>query len=144
MKKSKRIKPVVDLAHHHERDAAKILGQALTEVNRHEQQLVQLKQYQDEYAERFNAAGQVGESISKLNDFLAFLTKIKGAVKAQEQAVEAARSVLEEKKQFWFSKRGRSKALDGVLDKYVKEERELVAKKEQKEQDDLRKPVSNH
>lgn len=131
---------MVDLAHNDERDAAKILGEALANVNRHVQQLEQLKRYQAEYAERFNSVGQGGETSNKINDFLVFLEKVKGAVKAQESELERARADLEQKKQFWFSKRGRSKALDVVLEKYVQEERMQEDKREQKELDDFKKP----
>lgn len=136
IKKSKRIQPVVDLAHHDEKDAVKELAAALKVLNDNTERLYQLESYQQEYEDRFNSAGQAGISVSRINDFRAFLSKIKAAIAAQREVVKSSQLHLEQKKQYWFSKRGRSRALDAVLEKYMADERLKTAKQEQREQDD--------
>ncbi len=136
IKKSQRIQPVVDLAHHDEKDAVKELAAALKALNNNSERLQQLEGYQLEYMERFRTAGQAGISGSRINDFRAFLTKIKAAIEAQREVVESSKRYLEQKKRFWFAKRGRSRALDAVLEKYMADERVIQAKREQRELDD--------
>ena len=143
IKKSKRIQPVVDLAKHDERDAAKVLGGALAALNAAIEQLEQLKRYQSEYAERFNGAGQAGISSTRINDFRAFLAKVNDAVTAQQGVVERCRNELMQKKKFWFAKRGRSRALDTVLEKYEKDELYQLSRREQREQDEHAQRIKN-
>lgn len=136
MVKSKRFKPIVDLAHDSEREAAKALGAALQKLNDSRAQLQQLHAYREEYAQRLQQTGQQGMSGQKLHEYRHFMTKIDAAIESQKGVVAQAEAALEEKKQFWFARRGRSKALDSVLDHYLKDERRQRDRREQREQDD--------
>lgn len=136
MVKSKRFKPIVDLAHDSEREAAKALGAALQRLNDGREQLRQLYAYREEYGQRLQQAGNQGMSGQKLNEYRYFMVKIDAAIESQTTVVEQLQVALEEKKQFWFAKRGRSKALDTVLDHYLQNEARQLDKREQREQDD--------
>jgi flagellar protein FliJ len=136
MVKSKRIKPIADLARDSEREAAKALGAALQRLNESREQLQQLHAYREEYAQRLQQTGQQGMSAQQLNEYRHFITKIGAAIESQTTVVEQAQAALEEKKKFWFAKRGRSKALDSVLDHYLDDEKKQLEKREQREQDD--------
>ncbi len=136
MDNSKRFKPIVDLAHDAERQAARALGTALQRLNESKEQQRQLYSYRDEYAQRLQQAGNEGISGQKLNEYRHFMAKIDAAITSQMAVVEKAQVILDEKKQFWFAKRGRSKALDSVLDHYLEQERRDLDRRDQREQDD--------
>ena len=124
MVKSKRIEPIVNMAHDSEREAAKALGDALQAYEGSVQQLHQLQQYRQEYHEKLSSSGGVGMNAQSLVEFRSFIAKLGLAIDQQQEAVEQARLALEEKKQFWFGRRGRSKALDKVLDKHLLREQQ--------------------
>lgn len=136
MVKSKRFEPIVNLAHDTEREAAKALGSALQHLNAQIQQLDNLKQYKSDYNQRLNSTASTGMNAQKLNEYIGFLAKLTTAIEQQQQTIELAKQALEQKKQFWFSRRGRSKALDSVLDRYVQDEAKQREKREQRELDD--------
>lgn len=136
MVKSKRFKPIVELAHDSEREAAKALGAALKRLNEGREQLRQLHAYREEYAQRLQQTGSAGMSGQQLHEYRHFLAKIDTAIESQGGVVTQMQEALEEKKQFWFARRGRSRALDSVLDHYLEQERAQLDKREQREQDD--------
>lgn len=136
MAKSKRLEPIVNLARNSERDAVKALGDALQTLNSQIERLDQLIDYKAEYAERLNSSGSKGINVQQLNEYREFIDKLTLAIEQQEQIVDQARQTLDEKKRFWFAKRGRSKALDAVLDRYLENEQKQLDKKEQNEIDD--------
>ncbi len=136
MEKSKRIEPIVNLAKNSERDAVKALGEALQALNSQLERRDQLIAYKAEYAERLSSSGSLGINAQHLNEYREFIDKLGQAIEQQDQIVSLARNTLEEKKRFWFAKRGRSKALDTVLDRYLENEQNQLDKIEQKELDD--------
>ena len=136
MVKSKRFEPIAMLARDSEREAAKALGNALRHLDEQVQRMEQLKSYRSDYNQRLNASGSHGMKGQQLNEYLSFLSKLSTAIEQQELAIHQARQALEEKKRFWFARRGRSKALDAVLDKYIQNERKQLEKREQRELDD--------
>lgn len=136
MVKSKRFEPIANLARDSEREAAKALGNALQYLNAQVEQLDNLIRYKADYNQRLNSTASTGMNAQKLNEYIGFLTKLAAAIEQQQQTIELAKQALEQKKQFWFSKRGRSKALDSVLDRYVQDEAKQFEKREQRELDD--------
>lgn len=136
MKKSKRFTPIVDLAHDSERKAALSLGASLKKYEQAISRLSDLKQYHNEYVRQFGLAGRSGISSSKAVDYRLFLEKLKQAIEQQERVIEQTLRDLESSKAFWFAQRGRSKAMDNVLARYIADERKIQEKREQIEQDD--------
>jgi len=136
MVKSKRFEPIANLAHDSEREAAKVLGRALKGLDEQVEQLNNLIRYQADYNQRLNSSASAGMNAQNMNEYIEFLSKLSTAIERQEQVVEQAKKNLQEKKQFWFSKRGRSKALDSVLERYVQDEAKQLEKREQSDLDD--------
>ncbi len=137
MNRSKQFKPVVEHAYHLEQEAAKALGEANQRVAAAEAQLAQLQRYRQEYLDGYQALGaQGGVEPGRLRDYQAFLAKLNAALTQQSEAIDSARRQREEVKQFWLAKRGRSKALDSVLKRYIEEEHYVESRKEQREMDD--------
>jgi len=136
MVKSKRFEPIANLARNSEREAATALGSALQNLDEQVEQLANLIRYQTDYNQRLNSSASAGMNAQKLNEYIEFLAKLSTAIEQQQQTIVHARQVLEEKKLFWFSKRGRSRALDSVLDRYLQDEAKQLDKREQRELDD--------
>ena len=140
MVRSKRFKSIVKLAQNTEREAAKALGRALQQLNSNIEQFEQLLVYRDEYSKKLMDAGNNGISRNQFSEFRAFIYKINQAIEKQELVIEESKQELENKKSYWFAKRGHSKALDMVLDGYLEDEKKQAEKREQREIDD-RPPV---
>lgn len=136
MGKSKRIEPIANLAKNSERDAAKALGDALRQLNEQLEQLDNLNNYKLDYNQRLSSSGSKGMNVQTMNEYREFIAKLTLAIEQQQQVIEQAKQVLEEKKRFWFARRGRYKALDSVLDRYIQNEQKQLDKKDQRELDD--------
>lgn len=134
--RSKRFRPIVQHAQRLEQDAAKALGQAQRGVTDAELRLKQLRDYRQEYAQRFTQQGAQGLSAEQLLDYRSFMEKLNVAIVQQQQNVVRAEQAMHQCRQYWFARRGRSKLLDNVLDRYVQAEVSQASKKEQREMDD--------
>ena len=141
MNRSRQFKPVVDHAQQLEKEAAQALGEANRQVSAAVAQLAQLRGYRQEYLDHYRAMGeQGGVDPGRLRDYQAFLAKLNNAMAQQNEAIDAAKQQREEVRRFWLAKRGRSKALDGVLKRYIEEEAYAETRKEQREIDDRSRP----
>ena len=71
MTRSKRLQPIQQLAGDREREAATQVDLARRALDDHERQLVQLRQYRAEYADRVSTAA--APDVARLQNFHAFL-----------------------------------------------------------------------
>ncbi len=136
MSPSKRFKPVLRVAESHERNAAHQFGDSQRQMQQQEARLGELRQYHDEYLERFNTASRSGISAAQLREYQAFLAKLDVAIKEQEAVVLASSKNRSAKKELWQQKHIRSKVLDKVMQRYQADEQRVQDKREQKETDD--------
>ena len=136
MSPSKRFKPVLRVAESHERNAACQLGDSQRYMQEQEAKLEELRQYHDEYIERFNTASRNGINAAQLREYQAFLAKLDLAIKEQEAIVLAGDKNRTVKKEAWQQKHIRSKVLDKVMQRYQDEEKRTQEKREQKEADE--------
>ena len=136
MKKSTRLQPVVKVAENREQQAAKALGNSQTALGQAEQRLTELKQYREEYIQRFHTAGAAGMAAAQMGDYQKFLHKLSMAIEQQVQIVAQATGVVEQKRQAWFQMRGKTKMLNNVVSRYQVTEQRETDRKEQNEQDE--------
>ena len=136
MKRSQRLEPVVKVAENREQQAAKALGDSQEALNQAEQRLVELKNYREEYIRRFHAAGSVGMRAKQMGDYRVFLANLSQAIEQQIVLVQQAANVVEQRRQHWFSRRGKVKMLDKVVSRYQSDEQRVIDRKEQREQDE--------
>ena len=61
------------MAENHEQHAAKILGDSRSVLSDADARLSELKQYREEYIQRFHTAGAAGMAASKMGDYQKFL-----------------------------------------------------------------------
>lgn len=136
MKKSKRLQPVVKVAEGREQQATQVLGDAQTKLAAAEQRLTELKTYREEYIARFHAAGAAGMGAVRMEDYQNFLHKLALAITQQVQLIAQAAKVVDETRHLWHVSRSKVQMLDTVVSRYETEERRMVDRKEQGEQDE--------
>jgi len=136
MSPSKRLKPVQQVAANKERNAARIMGQARQHLAQEEAKLAQLKQYHQEYLERFQQVASQGMSATQLQEYRAFLFKLDEAIQQQQEVVAASMAKHSSDKDNWKQKHTRTQALGKVVERYHKEERKAADRTEQKESDE--------
>ena len=136
MSPSKRLRPVQQVAASKERKAAKSMGQAKQNLAQQEAKLQQLKAYHQEYLERFQQASAQGISVTQLQEYRAFLSKLESAIQEQEKIVADSATRHSSHRENWKQKRTRTQALGKVVERYRKEERKTEDRNEQKENDE--------
>ena len=142
MKKSKRFQSVIKVASAHERQAATALGDAQASLESQVARLEELLRYQEEYQLQFQRAGSLGVEARRIQDYRLFLDKLRQAIRQQQNMVEAAQRLVEERKQQWFRSRGKLKTYGNVMERFQTEERRQEDKREQKETDERAQRVS--
>ncbi len=145
MKRSQRLEPVVRVAENREQQAARSLGDSQSALNQAQQRLNELKNYREEYIQRFHTTGAVGMSAMQMGDYRLFLSNLSRAIEQQAGLVEQAAAVVEQQRQQWFTRRGKVKMLGNVVSRFQTEEQRVVDRKEQLEQDERaqRMPTSS-
>ncbi|MGZ8143798.1 MAG: flagellar export protein FliJ, partial [Methylosarcina sp.] len=73
MKRSQRIKAVVELKATQEKDAMKALAASQSKLQGMQAQLESLKNYRREYQEKFHRLGSDGINVSQLMEFRSFI-----------------------------------------------------------------------
>ncbi len=133
---SERLKPVRNIAQTKERDAAKALGSAQRLLQDEESKLEQLRQFHQEYLQRFEASARVGMTVAQLLEYQAFMAKLKLAIEQQVAAVESQRQQKNLSQQKWQAKHSRTEALGKVIARYRREEVQSRERREQQESDE--------
>lgn len=132
MKRSKRLKVVLDLAERKRKQADQWLAEAQNRVLQHEQTLQQLQQYYTEYANQFYAGGSEGVSVQQLHTHQAFMNKLRQAIEQQKRAKQMDEAQLQQVKAHWQSAYGYFKAIDSLVDKAKVDEAAQAEKQQQK------------
>lgn len=136
MSPSKRLKPVQRFAHSKEQKAARVMGQAKKSLQQEEAKLEQLKQYHQEYLERFKQMAREGMSATQLQEYRAFLAKLDEAVNQQQEVVAASIVNHSSSKSVWKKKHSRTQALNKAVDRFREQEKKIADTREQKESDE--------
>ena len=131
--RSKRMQPVARHAESIEQKAVQVFARAQQDLADMENQLQQLLSYREEYARQLSGQGM---NIQRMRDYQAFLQKITVAIDQAYVEIEKRSLTVEQKKNAWLKCRGRSKALNMVVEKYIHEEYQQQERREQKEQDE--------
>ena len=136
MTKSKRLKPVSEIADAKERDAARYMGAQQEVLDRHKNKLTELIKYRAEYAEKMVAAGGSGISAGQMQDYSSFIRRLDEAIVFQRSQIELAVRQLEIKQREWRVTHTRSEALNKVVSRYQTAEVREQDKREQNESDE--------
>lgn len=132
-----RLAPVIEMAERAERDAARLLGQAQTQLTQAEGKLAELEQYFRDYQQQWMQQGSQGVSGQWLMNYQRFLAQLETAVGQQQQSLEWHRANLEKVRAVWQQRYARLEGLRKLVQRYIDEARLAEDKREQKLLDEL-------
>ena len=136
MSRSKRLRPVADVAARREQQAARMLQESRKTLARHEAQLRNLQDYRQEYVSGFEQAGTDGINAGRMKDYLVFLDKLDEAIRQLQGVIASSRTRCEQDKGLWLACRAKLKAVDKVIARYRSEEDRDEVRREQRESDE--------
>lgn len=136
MTRSKRMNPVLRVAEHREKDAARRLGQTQQRLRQQQDRLRELIGYRDEYNLKFQQTCGAGVDVKQLQEYRLFLSRLNDAIAQQQRVIVNAEREVEQARAGWLSTRTRSQALDKVRDRFVDAERQEAERREQADLDE--------
>ncbi|WP_036250938.1 flagellar export protein FliJ [Methylobacter sp. BBA5.1] len=136
MKRSQRIQTIVEIKASQEKNSLEVLGAVQRKKAELQAQLDNLKQYRQEYQERFDRLGGGGVKVAQLLEFRSFIEKLDKAIAGQEQAMRAMDADLAAKRKVWESAHQQTNSLRKVCDSALQTETRQAGKLEQVAQDE--------
>jgi len=136
MRNSKKLHPVANLAKLNERNAAKLHGSVLRELQKQENQLNELINYRNQYLAAFKTAGESGLSAIQMQDYRIFIQRLDDAIGQQQQNVNNGRQDTQSSQTKWMDTRNQSKMINKVVENRQQLENQQVEKREQRELED--------
>lgn len=129
------LKRLLEIAETTAESAAMSLGVHNRQLQEHEEKLLLLFKYRDEYQERLrHAAGLDGAGLRNFHDFL---ERLEQAILQQHALVVEARTRVECGRADWQQKQRKSKAFGTLAQRYDSANQRQAAEREQKLQDDF-------
>ncbi|MBE0437412.1 MAG: flagellar export protein FliJ [Methylomicrobium sp.] len=136
MKKSERLKTIVELNVTQEKKALETFGQVQKKQVQLQMQIDHLINYRQEYQEKFDAFCKTGARVGQLLEFKSFLDKLDLAINGQEQALQSLETELSRVRGNWIGLHNRTKSLSKLFDAAQADELKQLDRREQIEQDD--------
>lgn len=136
MKKSQRIKTIVDIKASQEKNALEAVGLAQRKFQSMQAQIEGLKNYRRDYQDRFERLGMKGVNVGQLMEFRSFIEKLDKAILGQEQVLHSIEMELKNKRKTWEDLHHKTQSLQKVCDSALTAEMKQEAKREQREQDE--------
>lgn len=136
MKKSQRIKTIVEIKAAQEKKALEALGIAQRKYQTLQSQILGLKDYRNDYQNRFDQLGSKGVNIAQLLEYRSFIDKLDLAILGQEQSLSTLDAELLASRKLWEEQHHKTQSLQKVCDSALAEEMKREAKREQLEQDE--------
>jgi len=136
VKKSQRIKTLVDINAAQEKNALEAMGEVQKKLLASQAQLEHLRNYRREYQDKFDRLGSEGVNIAQLLEFRSFIDKLDKAILGQEQSLRGIENELNDKKKAWEGLHHRTNSLQKVCDAARLAELKQQDKLEQSAQDE--------
>lgn len=136
IKKSQRIKTIVEIKATQEKNALEIVGASQRKLLAAQTQVDNLRHYRQEYQERFNQLGGTGVNVVQLLEFRSFMDKLDQAIAGQEQSLSENEADLLCKRKIWEELHHRTQSLQKICNAARTVEIKQEAKLEQAEQDE--------
>jgi flagellar FliJ protein len=136
MTRSERMQPVQKFANANERREAGQLASSEERLAECERKLAELKQYEQDYRDGFNARVTAGMGGNGLRDYQQFLARLTEAIRQQTQLVARMRSERDTQQNQWREAATRHKAIDQVVQNWKQDERRHADRLEQRESDE--------
>jgi flagellar protein FliJ len=134
--RAKRMQVVLTLAERQEEEAAKKLSQFRDQLAQEERQLVELRDYANQY---IHAQGELRQGVlaHELINYSTFINRLNEACREQETKVERYKVILDSLQQQWRVKHQKRKSIEELIARLQQEDNLLLDKRLQKELDEL-------
>ena len=136
MKRSQRLKTLVEIKAAQEQSALEALGAAQRKRQEIQAQVDSLKNYRLDYQLKFTQLGRAGTGVIQLLEFRAFMDKLDKAIAGQEQALTEWENRLMAKRKSWEDRHHQTQSLQKVCDSARAAELKQEDRLEQLEQDE--------
>ena len=136
MKKSQRIKTIVEIKATQEKSSLEALGASQRKLLATQAQVESLRQYRQEYQNGFNQLGGAGIGVVQLLEFRSFMDKLDKAIAGQEHTLSECEADLMTKRKIWEGLHHRTQNLQKVCNSALTAEIKQEGKLEQLEQDE--------
>ncbi|MDD5580809.1 MAG: flagellar export protein FliJ [Methylobacter sp.] len=136
MKKSQRIKTIVELKAAQEKNALEALGEAQRKLFAMQAQVEGFRKYRKEYQDKFDQRGAQGVKVEQLLEFRSFIDKLDKAISGQEYSLRLCETELITQRKIWEELHQRTHSLQKVCDSALAMEARQEAKLEQLELDE--------
>jgi len=136
MNKANRLEPLAEFADLKENEAARRLAASAEALRQKEAELEQLRSYLAEYRRRADLE-QAGTDGALWRNARAFLARLSDAVAFHEAEVRKLTELYRLESERWRASHQRAKALDKVIERTVLDERQLRARRDQAELDEV-------
>ena len=141
MKSPHRLKPILGIAIRQQEEKETQLAHALRLRNQAEKQLLQLKNYRNEYHGDLSSGESI--NISQLINKQRFISQLDMAIAAQHEKASDIQSLTRRHEKDWHHARNRRDVLENLLDKKMEARRKNIERYEQIEQDNRVHKASN-
>lgn len=136
LKKSQRLKTIVDIKATQEKKLLEALGIAQKQVLAAKAQVDNLRKYQQEYQDGFSQKSAQGVTPMQVLEFRSFMSKLDQAIEGQENSLTECEVDLRLKRSGWENMHQRTQSLQKVCDSALASEVKLENKLEQLAQDE--------
>jgi len=116
--------------------AAKQFAECRRTLKAHQQQLLDLQRYREEYRQRLNADSLVRRGQS-LQQFHRFIIQLERGIEQQRQTIIALEKQCEEKRQLWLQAHHKVKAVENLRQRQRLHEQAKADRREQKAADEI-------
>ncbi len=136
MLRSKKLKPVIKLAGHREKQAARILSQSRQSHAELKNGLIDLERHRKSYARQLEARARKGMNAIAFRQAQKFLTQIDTAIEQQKQNLYCSQQVVKTKTAGWKTDKMKQRMMQNVNARIEKEELNVREKRAQRDLDD--------
>ena len=137
MTRSKRLKPVMDLAEREETQLAQAYTAQLRQHQLAQEKLQQLVLYRLDYAAMAEQAPGRPIDLARLQGARAFLQRLSEAIGMQEAEIRRIDGLVNQARALWLGAKRHQKSINDLVLSYQAQERQMSDKREQKQQDEM-------
>jgi flagellar protein FliJ len=136
MKRSKRLKPVGEMAEGEERECAAAVADLQARLEDAHRRGAELKRYLVEYQSMFQQRAAGGIEVSGLRDYQTFLARLNEAVRQQDSVIAQIESDCARARVQWLEAAARKSAVSRVIESARTEDQRSEERRSQKENDE--------
>jgi flagellar FliJ protein len=136
MQKHLHLKPLLNLAHHRNDAAAKLLGQLNQQHHTATDKLNLLMKYKQDYQQKFQKLMRNGLDKTQLRNFQNFINRLDEAIAQQRQLISQQVLSVQAGREEWLDARRQMQSFDKLAERHEAERHKEAAKAEQKLQDE--------